>query len=172
MPPESVQKSTVSLAKTVFNRPGPKKFTCESWIGWSETRPITWHFACAVRRTKIANDLSCSSEGAPKNVWWYRGSRPGRTLMRVLFAYVLALCIFAFSAVLESAENVAVVLSSDAAPYQEALEGFREVVRHRIAGVQILQKDNPTGWQQQLTRLRSVIEPDLISLWVHRLCNS
>jgi putative ABC transport system substrate-binding protein len=53
-------------------------------------------------------------------------------------------------------------MSSDASVYQEALEGFRDVVRHRIVGVQILERNNPAGWPEQLKRLRSVIEPDVV----------
>jgi ABC-type uncharacterized transport system substrate-binding protein len=82
--------------------------------------------------------------------------------MKATLNDILAICLVALFAIPVRAENIAVVLSSDAAPYQEALEGFREVVRHRIAGVQILQKDNPAAWQQQLKKLRSEIEPDLL----------
>jgi ABC-type uncharacterized transport system substrate-binding protein len=82
--------------------------------------------------------------------------------MKATLTRVLAISIVAVFAASVGAENVAVVLSSDAAPYQEALDGFREVVRHRIASVQILEKNNPAGWQHQLTTLRSAIEPDLI----------
>ena len=77
-------------------------------------------------------------------------------LLAPLFLFILA--IFPASV---CAQKIAVVMSSDAAPYQEALEGFREVVRHRITSVQIHQKD-PSGWSQQVKRLRSVIEPDLV----------
>jgi len=82
--------------------------------------------------------------------------------MKALLGQIFLLFLVAGSIDKVRAENVAVVLSSDAAPYQEALEGFKEIVRHRIAGVQILEKDNPAAWQQQLKKLRSEIEPDLV----------
>lgn len=81
--------------------------------------------------------------------------------MKIVITYVLAVFIVVLCTVQVRAENVAVVLSSDVALYQEVLEGFREVVRHTIGGVQILQKNNPTTWQQ-LKTLRSEIEPDLV----------
>jgi putative ABC transport system substrate-binding protein len=59
------------------------------------------------------------------------------------------------------AQNVAVVMSSDASAYQEALEGFKETTRHRIVGVQTL-KDNPASWHDEIKKLRSKIEPDLV----------
>jgi putative ABC transport system substrate-binding protein len=59
------------------------------------------------------------------------------------------------------AANIGVVASSDAAAYQEALEGFKETTRHRIVGVQTL-KDTPAGWRDELKKLRAVIEPDLV----------
>ena len=86
----------------------------------------------------------------------------GKVLRKLLSANVLASLIVAVFTVGVHAANIAVLMSSDATAYQEALEGFREVVRHRIAGVQILQKGNPAEWQQQLKRLRSVIEPDVV----------
>jgi putative ABC transport system substrate-binding protein len=82
--------------------------------------------------------------------------------MKTLVASLFLSLSFAVAAVPLDAENIAVVMSSDAAVYQEALEGFKEVVRHRIAWVQIPEKNNPGGWQRQLKRLRSVIEPDLV----------
>lgn len=82
--------------------------------------------------------------------------------MRALFATFFLFLSVIFAPVPLGAENVAVVMSSDAAAYQEGLEGFSEVVRHRIAGVQILEKNNPAGWQGQIKRLRSVIEPDVV----------
>ena len=91
----------------------------------------------------------------------YAGRRD-RNGMKPLIANVLLFFILAVFTAPAPAENIAVVLSSDAKVYQEALEGFREVVRHRIAGVQILEKNNPAGWQQQLKRIRSVTEPDLV----------
>jgi putative ABC transport system substrate-binding protein len=81
--------------------------------------------------------------------------------MKALFANLLALLLFAVAAMGVRAADIAVVISSDATVYQEALEGFREVVGHRISSVQTL-KDNPAGWRDELKKLRSVIEPDLV----------
>ena len=55
--------------------------------------------------------------------------------MKALFAKVLVLLLVAVSAVGVHAANIAVVMSSEANVYQEALEGFREVVPHRIVSV-------------------------------------
>ena len=57
--------------------------------------------------------------------------------------------------------EVAVVMSSDAKVYLEVLEGFREVVRHQTVNVQTL-TNHPDGWRDQLRKLRTVIEPDII----------
>jgi len=57
--------------------------------------------------------------------------------MRALFANFLALLLFAVAAMGVRAADIAVVMSSDANVYQGALEGFREVVRHRILSAQI-----------------------------------
>ena len=81
--------------------------------------------------------------------------------MKTLIANVLLFFSVAAFAVPVGAENIAVVLSSDASAYQEALEGFREVVRHRIVGVQTL-RESPATWGNELKKLRSVIEPDLV----------
>ena len=68
--------------------------------------------------------------------------------MKALFANFLALLLLAVAAVGVYAADIAVVISSEANVYQEALEGFREVVRHRIVNVQTL-KDNPAGWRDE-----------------------
>ena len=81
--------------------------------------------------------------------------------MRALLAKTLALFLLAGSVGEGRAENIAIVLSSDAAAYQEALEGFREVAQHRIINVQTL-KENPAGWRDHLKKLRATIEPDLV----------
>jgi len=89
--------------------------------------------------------------------------RVGRILidMKALFANGLTLLFLAIAAVGVRAADIAVVISSEAKVYQEALEGFREVVGHRIASVQSL-KSNSTEWHDQLKKIRSVIEPDLV----------
>jgi len=81
--------------------------------------------------------------------------------MKALFANFLALLLLAVAAVGVYAADIAVVISSEANVYQEALEGFREVVRHRIVNVQTL-KDNPAGWRDEAKKLRSAIEPDIV----------
>jgi putative ABC transport system substrate-binding protein len=81
--------------------------------------------------------------------------------MKSLFATCVGFVFFVVFALCARAADVAVVLSSDAAAYQEALEGFREVVRHRIVAVQTLKSD-PANWRDEVRRLRSVIEPDLV----------
>jgi putative ABC transport system substrate-binding protein len=80
--------------------------------------------------------------------------------MKALFANVFAL-LFALGVGGARAADIAVVISSDAKIYQEALEGFREVVGHRISSVQTL-KDNPATWRDELKKVRSTIEPDLV----------
>ena len=42
------------------------------------------------------------------------------------------------------ATSIVVLISSDAAAYQGALEGFKETTRHRIVGVQILKENLAT----------------------------
>jgi putative ABC transport system substrate-binding protein len=81
--------------------------------------------------------------------------------MKVPFTYVFAFFILVFLAAKVYAESVAVVMSADAKVYQEALEGFREVVRHRIVSVQTL-NEKPSGWRDEIRKLRSTIEPDLV----------
>ena len=56
---------------------------------------------------------------------------------------------------------MAVIMSSDAKVYLDVLDGFREVVRHQTVNVQTL-KNHPDGWRDQLRKLRTVIEPDII----------
>ena len=68
--------------------------------------------------------------------------------MRALFANVFALLLFALDVGGVRAADIAVVVSSDAKIYQEALEGFREVIGHRISSVQTL-KDNPSTWRDE-----------------------
>src|SRR4026209_9316 len=81
--------------------------------------------------------------------------------MKLLLANVFMLLLLAASAVVVRAADIAVVMGSDASAYQEALEGFREVAQHRIVSVQTL-KENPSGWRDELKKLRSTIEPDLV----------
>jgi putative tryptophan/tyrosine transport system substrate-binding protein len=81
--------------------------------------------------------------------------------MNAFLIQIIVIFIVAVSTAPVRAENIAVVLSSDAGVYREALEGFREVVRHRIAGVQTL-KTNPADQRDELKKLRSVLEPDLV----------
>src|SRR5678815_1049115 len=81
--------------------------------------------------------------------------------MKALVAKIFAIFLLAASVGQSRAENIAVILSSDAAVYQETLEGFREVVRHRIVSIQTL-NENPAGWHDELKKLRSAIEPDLV----------
>jgi len=81
--------------------------------------------------------------------------------MKTLLRAVLVWIPIALTAAKACAGNVAVILSSDASLYQEALEGFREVVRNGIVSVQTL-KENSAGWRDELKKLRSTIEPDLI----------
>ena len=57
--------------------------------------------------------------------------------------------------------DVAVLMSSDAKVYLEVLERFREVVLHQTVNVQTL-RNHPDGWRDQLKKLRTVIEPDII----------
>jgi putative ABC transport system substrate-binding protein len=57
--------------------------------------------------------------------------------------------------------NVAILMSSDAKVYSEVMEGFREVVRHQTNHVQTL-TNHPDVWRDQLRKLRSVIEPDVV----------
>jgi putative tryptophan/tyrosine transport system substrate-binding protein len=80
--------------------------------------------------------------------------------MTTLFA-ILALLFFSFPTAGVRAAEIAVLMSSDAGIYQEALEGFREVVRGQTVTVQTLETD-PVSWSNQLKRLRSVIEPDIV----------
>ena len=81
--------------------------------------------------------------------------------MKVLLVHVIAFFILVLFTAQIGAENIAVVMSSDANLYQEALEGFREAVRHRIVSVQTL-KENPATWRDEMKNLRSTIEPDLV----------
>src|SRR5688572_9186746 len=81
--------------------------------------------------------------------------------MKVLVANVLALLLLAVSALGVRAADIAVVMGSDASAYQETLEGFKEVARHRIVGVQTLKEDS-ASWRDAIRKLRSTIEPDLI----------
>jgi putative tryptophan/tyrosine transport system substrate-binding protein len=81
--------------------------------------------------------------------------------MKVLVANVLALLLLAVSALGVRAADIAVVMGSDASAYQETLEGFKEVARHRIVGVQTLKEDS-ASWRDEIRKLRSTIEPDLI----------
>jgi len=81
--------------------------------------------------------------------------------MKALLVHILAMFAVALSTAWVRAEDIAIVLSSDANVYQEALEGFREVARHRILGVQTL-KNNPAEQRDALKQLRSIIEPDLV----------
>jgi putative tryptophan/tyrosine transport system substrate-binding protein len=81
--------------------------------------------------------------------------------MKALFVKTFALLLIALFAGGVRAADIAVVISSDAKIYQEALEGFREVVGHRISSVQTL-KDNPATWRDELKKVRSTIEPDLV----------
>ena len=55
--------------------------------------------------------------------------------MKARFANGLVFLLFAVAAVGVRAADIAVVISSDANVYQEALEGLREVVPHRIVSV-------------------------------------
>jgi putative ABC transport system substrate-binding protein len=81
--------------------------------------------------------------------------------MKVVLIQILVILVLAVSVAPLRAQNVAVVMSSDASAYQEALEGFKETTRHRIVGVQTL-KDNPASWHDEIKKLRSKIEPDLV----------
>lgn len=81
--------------------------------------------------------------------------------MKSLLVKILVWLAFAVSVDQVGATNVAVVMSSDASAYQEALEGFRETTRHSIVGVQIL-KEDPATWRDELRKLRTTIEPDLV----------
>jgi putative ABC transport system substrate-binding protein len=81
--------------------------------------------------------------------------------MKALVVYILLLLVVLASAVRGHAADIAVLMSSNASVYQEALEGFRESTQHRIMGVQTL-NDNPSAWREELRKLRSIIEPDLI----------
>ena len=83
------------------------------------------------------------------------------TKMKSLPVKILIILLSMASAKGVCAEEIAVLMSSDAAIYQEALEGFREVVRQRTVNVQML-ADRPDEWPEQLKKLRVVIEPDLI----------
>ena len=55
--------------------------------------------------------------------------------MRELTAKILVSLLVATSMATARAADNAVVMSSDAEVYQETLEGFRDVARHRIVGV-------------------------------------
>jgi putative tryptophan/tyrosine transport system substrate-binding protein len=57
--------------------------------------------------------------------------------------------------------DVAVLMSSDAKVYSDVMEGFKEVVRHHTVHVQTL-TNHPDGWRDQLRKLRTVIEPDIV----------
>jgi putative tryptophan/tyrosine transport system substrate-binding protein len=81
--------------------------------------------------------------------------------MKALLVKILIAVLFAALVGVSRAENIAVLMSSDASAYQEALEGFRETTRHRIVGVQTL-KENPATWRDELKKLRTTIEPDLV----------
>src|SRR5262245_59755034 len=81
--------------------------------------------------------------------------------MNNLVAKIVLLLLIAAFAAEAQATNVAVVMSSDAPAYQEALEGFRETTRHQIVGEQILKKD-PATWRDDINTLRAKIAPDLV----------
>src|SRR5262245_45099915 len=90
---------------------------------------------------------------APKPIWCYR-LWPRSFGMKLLLVKIFVVFLIAGPIDKVCAENIAVVLSSDASAYQEALEGFREVLRHRIVSVQTL-KENSAGWSNDLKKLRS-----------------
>lgn len=81
--------------------------------------------------------------------------------MKALLSTLLVLLLIAVSTGGVRAAEIAVLMSSDAAIYQDALEGFREVVRNRTINVQTL-ADRRDEWPDQLKKLRVVVEPDLI----------
>jgi putative ABC transport system substrate-binding protein len=81
--------------------------------------------------------------------------------MTALIANVIALVLFTVAAAGVRAADIAVVMSSDAEVYQEALEGFREAARHRIVGVQNL-KNSAAGGRDELIKLRATTKPDLV----------
>jgi putative ABC transport system substrate-binding protein len=81
--------------------------------------------------------------------------------MKAMLTQILVILVLAVSVAPLRAQNVAVVMSSDASAYQEALEGFKETTRHRIVGVQTL-TENPATWRDEIKKLRSTIEPDLV----------
>jgi putative tryptophan/tyrosine transport system substrate-binding protein len=79
-------------------------------------------------------------------------------LLRPIF-FILILLVTSFTPV-RSAE-IAVLMSSDAKVYADALEGFSEVVRDQTVTVQTL-SGHPDEQRDQLKKLRSVIEPDIL----------
>ena len=81
--------------------------------------------------------------------------------MTLLFAVLLSVLCSGMKTSEAGAANVAVVMSSEASAYQEALAGFKEATRHRIASIQVLKQD-PATWRDDLKKLRSVTEPDLV----------
>jgi putative ABC transport system substrate-binding protein len=81
--------------------------------------------------------------------------------MKTLVANVFLFLSLVVAAVPAGAENIAVVMSSDAPAYNEALKGFRETTQHRIVSVQTLKSDAST-WRGEVQKLRSVVEPDLV----------
>lgn len=78
----------------------------------------------------------------------------------LLFSLFLVLSLAGSNQAVRAAE-IAVLLSSEAAVYQEALRGFRETVQHRSLEVHLL-SDRPEKLNDQLKTIRSVIEPDVI----------
>jgi putative ABC transport system substrate-binding protein len=81
--------------------------------------------------------------------------------IRLLVYIVLPLLVAVALAAKASSADIAVVMSSNASLYQEALEGFKEVVRHQLVSIQTL-PSQPEGWRDQLRKLRTVVEPDMV----------
>jgi putative ABC transport system substrate-binding protein len=81
--------------------------------------------------------------------------------MKLRFVTILLVWLMAGSTDRVCAENIAVVLSSEANAYQEVLDGFREVIHHRIVSVQTLKKGD-VGTQAEIKKLRAAVEPDLV----------
>jgi len=78
--------------------------------------------------------------------------------MKSLVANGLLLVFLLASTMEARASDVAVVISAEAGPYQEALEGFKEIVRHRVVSVQTL-KGDAAGSRD---KLKKVPDPDLV----------
>jgi len=81
--------------------------------------------------------------------------------MKILVSQVIAILILAGFLQPVRAAEIAVLMSSDAAAYQEALLGFREAVPNRSVKVQLL-TNRVEDRENQLKIIRSVIEPDII----------